>query len=166
MSSRLSWFSGKQCHYFPVNSVMMPWWITYMEIKRNISQWWKIRYRHKLKYAFSFPLSMICSPKHLPTGHLIMLMETMKYVLLKTQSTERGPFKEYSFHLPEVLRHQNKTVCSMLLLHCPPLCRSSAMSWNALGKEPNKNWMWHVNPSASFTARQKTWVWPVCMYFS
>ena len=111
MSSRLSWFSGKQRHYFPVNTVMMPWWITYMEIKRNISQWWKIRYLHKLKYAFSFLLCVISSLKHLPTGHLVVLMEKMKYVLLKIQSTEKGQFKGYSSHLPEVLRHQNKTVC-------------------------------------------------------
>lgn len=95
----------------------MCWWTTYMEIKKNVSQLWKIRYPHKLKYAFSFLLAMISSLKHLQTGHLVVLMEKMKYVLLKTQSTERDQFKEYSFHLPEVLRHQNKTVCSVLLLH-------------------------------------------------
>lgn len=65
---------------------------------------------------------MICSLKHLPTGHLVILMEKMKYVLLKTQPTEMGQFKDYSFHLSEVLRHQNKAVCSVLLLPCPPVC--------------------------------------------
>lgn len=92
MSSRLSWFSGKQYYYFPVNSVTMPWWITCMEIKRSISQRWKIRYLHKPQCAFSFLLAVICSLKHPLAGHLVVLMEKMKYVLLKTQLPEMGQF--------------------------------------------------------------------------
>lgn len=128
----------------------MPWWITYMEIKKNISQWWKIRYLHKLKYAFSFLLAMICSLKHLPTGHLVVLMEKMKSVLLKTQSRERGQLKDSSFHLPEVLRHQNRAVCSVLLLLChPPVAAQRWAGMQSEKRQPNKNRMQHTNPSAS-----------------
>lgn len=93
-----------------------------MEIKKNISQGWKIRYLYKPKYAFSFLLAMSCSLKHSPMGHLVVLVEKMKYVLLKTQSTMMGQFKAYSFHLSELLRCRKKAVCSVLLLHCPPVC--------------------------------------------
>lgn len=106
-----------------------------MEIKRSISQGWKIRYLHKLKCAVSFLLAMICSLKHLLTGHLVVLMEKMKSFLLKTQPTEMGQFKDYSFHLSQVLRHQSRAVCSVLLLGCPPIVWSSEMRWNAGSEE-------------------------------
>jgi hypothetical protein len=84
-------------------------------------------------------------------------MEKMKYVLLKTQSTEMGQFKEYSFHLFEVLKLQNKALCSVLPLRCPPVCGSRERSWNAEEKsQPNKNRMQHTSPSASFAERWKT----------
>lgn len=79
---------------------------------------------------------MICSLKHLPTGHLVVLMEKMKYALLKTQSTEMRQSEDYSFHLSEVLRHQNKAVCSVRLLLCPPVCGSSDVGRNAGRGEP------------------------------
>lgn len=107
-----------------------------MEIKWSISQRWKIRYLHKPQCAFIFLLAMICSLKHPLAGHLVVLMEKMKYVLLKTQLTEMGQFKDYSFHLSEVFRHQSGAVCSVLLLGCPPICGSSEMRWNAGSKKP------------------------------
>lgn len=140
MSSRLSWFSGKQYPHFPVNSVKMPWWITCMEIKRSISQRRKIRYLHKPQCAFSSLHAMICSLKHSLAGHLVVLMEKVKYVLLKTQLPETGQFKDYSFRLSEVLNIKAEP--------CVPCCSWAAhpsveaQRWDGMQEvksQPNKN---------------------------